>query len=122
MFASSSTISRVGMASGSSQGEADAEGRAARRRGVDRDGAAVLVDDALDDREAEAAAVGLGRVAGHEEARLLLGVEPRAVVGDNELERAVEDGGVHAHAAAAIDGVEAIADQVAERLPDLAGV
>src|SRR5690242_14832091 len=85
MLGSSSTINRLGMATPSGERQPERERDAAARRRVHVDRAAVIADDALDDRESEPAAVRLGGEAGNEELRALFRREPRAVVGDDDL-------------------------------------
>ena len=60
------------------------------RRAADADLAAVVADDAVHDGEAEAGAARLGREVGREQLGARLVAEAGAVVGDLELDAAVD--------------------------------
>ena len=72
-------------------GQRDVDARAAAGRALDADGAAALLDDAVDDREAEAGAAAdlLGRVERLEHARAHLFAHAGAGVDDAEARHAV---------------------------------
>ena len=72
----------------------DLEGGAFVGLALDGDGAAMFLDDALSDEQAQAGAVGLGGEKGLEQARHILGRDADAVIFDGEAEvRAVGGAG-----------------------------
>ena len=90
--------------------------------GVDVDRAAVLLDDPVDDREAEPGAAGKAVGERREEAVPLLGRHPVALVGERHVPvTALERGRDRERAAAGHRG-EGVARDVPEDLPELPGV
>ena len=78
-------------------------------RAVGRDGPVVVADDARDDGEAEAAALGFGGEARDEQVGALLGGEAEPGVGDRDLER---------RALARISNLESTLQDVDDTHPD----
>src|SRR5688572_1543996 len=127
-------------------GEDDGEGRALAGCGVERDAAGVLLDDALGDGQAQpGAAEALGREERLEDLAVLLGGDAGAVVDDRDVnlgagargggrrgrgdDRAARGVGARVvrdvdgdDAAAGLDGLDGVADEVHECLVDEAGV
>src|SRR5690606_6914798 len=96
----------------------DAAGRV--RAVLERDRAAVVLDDLARQHEPDAATAGLGREERHPE---IVGAgEPRAVVLDLRDERALLHPPAYAHAPFRAGSLDGVLDQVDQHLLDLIGV
>src|SRR5215470_10378550 len=95
-------------------GQADDEARPARPRRLVRDAAAVALDDAPDQRQAETDPVGLGGDERLEQALVDRGVDARSGVLDREHQRTAGGGPAHAHLARRTHRVHRVLDEVDE--------
>ncbi len=101
------------------EGQEDAEAGAGAGFGGDFDLAAVVLDDALGDEEAEAGAFGFGGVVGLEETGNLVGRDAVAGVEEGDREPAVVDGKGDFEGTAVGHGFGGVFDEVEINLLDL---
>src|SRR6185369_11166498 len=103
--------------------DGDGEDGAGAGRAADEDVAAVVTDDAVNDGQAEAGALGLGGEVGREELGARLLAEAGAVVGHLELDAPLGDARGDANAAAAAGhGVARVLDEVDDDLGELLAI
>src|SRR5206468_6452040 len=116
LCSSSTTSTRV---SATDRGEAQGEDAAGARRRLQVDLAAVILHDAVDEGEAESAAVGLRREERLEDVWEVLARDALAGVGHADLQLAAHDGGRHPQLATVGHRLHGVETQIRDRLAEL---